>query len=290
MSNTMRELSWAFPMTVQLRNILQRYRLREKTYARNILLDTPLLIALAKRWDQDCCSFHLPIDEITVTLLDLYMIWGISIMIILVHEREISYDNIQGQDYLQLTEVKDHYQDHQSIRLTQGYQFVGVGQHLRVHVVSIITSYLCPNQSGLEFPLGLTCIFCEICMRGRQFIWGSLVLAQLYHDLYSFINVDKINMMISHASLLQVWVYEHIVMVRSLVLERIQINMIYAILVCWISHLGGYRSPQMVETRRRQVDNLLEGDLVWVCYMDYAWDEDAYQLAWMKNSQFFQMR
>ena len=79
---------------------------------------------------------------------------------------------------------------------------------------------------------------------------------QLYQDLYSFINIDKINMIIAHVGLLQVWIYEHIIVVRLVGLQRMQNDMIDACLVCWKSLLGGYRPPQIVEVRSRQIDDL----------------------------------
>jgi len=27
---------------------------------------------------------------------------------------------------------------------------------------------------------------------------------------------------------------------------------------------------------RRKIDGLHDGDIIWVCYTDYAWDEDAH--------------
>lgn len=37
----------------------------------------PLLTTLAERWDLDTNSFHFTPSEMSVTLIDVYMIWGI---------------------------------------------------------------------------------------------------------------------------------------------------------------------------------------------------------------------
>ena len=85
---------------------------------------------------------------------------------------------------------------------------------MRLHIIAIITTYLYPNKSGLVFSLGLTWVICQICNDGTHFAWGPLILVQIYIDLYNFINVDKVNMINSHVILLQVWEYEHILVVR----------------------------------------------------------------------------
>lgn len=59
-----------------------------------------------------------------------------------------------------------------------------------------------------------------------------LVLAQLYHDLYSFINIDKINMIITYAGLLQVWAYEHIIVGRLVRLHSMRNDMIGVAIMC----------------------------------------------------------
>lgn len=51
-------------------------------------------------------------------------------------------------------------------------------------------------------------------MQGQQFVWGLIVLGQLYQDLYTFINVDKGNVTIAHANLLQIYKFNHIVMIQ----------------------------------------------------------------------------
>lgn len=68
------ELVWAFLAIAHLDDILERSELKEMAYAWIIHLDTPLLMTLVERWDQDCYSFHLPTGEMNITLLDVYQI------------------------------------------------------------------------------------------------------------------------------------------------------------------------------------------------------------------------
>lgn len=58
--------------------------------------------------------------------------------------------------------------------------------------------------------------------------------------------------------------------------------MMDAMLVGWMAPLGGCGSPQTMEMRRRQINGLQDGEVIWVCYVDYAWDEDIHQLAWVR--------
>lgn len=71
------ELARAFPTTTQSNDIQERSGLREFAYIGSIHLDLPLLTTLVEIWDQDYYSFHLPTSEMTVTLLDVYQIWGL---------------------------------------------------------------------------------------------------------------------------------------------------------------------------------------------------------------------
>lgn len=50
--------------------------------------------------------------------------------------------------------------------------------------------------------------------------------------LYTFINVNKVNMMITHVDLLQVWAYEHISVIRPVGLQRVRDEPIDVALVC----------------------------------------------------------
>lgn len=154
--------------------------------------------------------------------------------------------------------------------------------------MAIIATQLCLNKRSLAFLLGMVWILCQICMSGTQFIWEPMVLAQLYRDLYNFINIDKINITIAYDDLLQMWVYDHIVMVRLVILKRVQEDLTNITLVCYTSHLGGYSSSQSLEVRKQQMDGLQVANVAWFCYADYAWYDDAHHLAQVRQSHFFQ--
>lgn len=68
------ELARAFPRMAMHDDILERCGLGELAYTGSIQLDLPLLTMLGEFWDQYFCTFHLPIGEMIVTLLDIYHI------------------------------------------------------------------------------------------------------------------------------------------------------------------------------------------------------------------------
>lgn len=63
-------------------------------------------------------------------------------------------------------------------------------------------------------------------------------------------------MMIAHASLIQVWAYEYISIIRPVGLQRMRDGPKDMLLVCWIDPLGGYRPHQFMEVRRREIGGL----------------------------------
>lgn len=126
--------------------------------------------------------------------------------------------------------------------------------------------------------------------RGTQFTWGFMVLAQLYQVLYNFVSIDKFNVIVAHAGLLQVWAYEKIVVVRLVGLQRGQEDPRDITVKCWVSRAYGYRYPDSLEIRRREIDGLHAEDLVWVSYANFIWDDDAHQLAWVHQDYFLQTK
>lgn len=49
---------------------------------------------------------------------------------------------------------------------------------------------------------------------------GPCILLQVYHDLHYMVTIGKFNVIVAHVSLLQVWVYEHIIMFIPMGLVR----------------------------------------------------------------------
>lgn len=78
-----------------------------------------------------------------------------------------------GVECLWLIESDDHDWDHQSMRLTEGCRYTRVGRHIILHVVAIISTYLCSNKIHLAFPLMITWIAQEICAQGDNLHGGQ---------------------------------------------------------------------------------------------------------------------
>lgn len=67
---------------------------------------------------------------------------------------------------------------------------------------------------------------------------GTLGVSIVIPNLYSFINIDKVNVIIAHTGLLQVWAYEHIAVVWLVGLQQMRNDMINVDLVFWMIPLG----------------------------------------------------
>lgn len=76
-------------------DILTWCRLVDLAIARHIQNNMPLLIALTENWDLNCNTFHLPLGEMTFSLLDSFRIWGIPIKGRLVHQMEVLDNNMR---------------------------------------------------------------------------------------------------------------------------------------------------------------------------------------------------
>jgi len=68
------EKARGLPRTNQIDDILSKYRLVDLAIIKHVQQDFPLLTTLAERWDPTCYSFHLPLGEMTITLMDIYHI------------------------------------------------------------------------------------------------------------------------------------------------------------------------------------------------------------------------
>lgn len=74
MTTSTLEIAWGYPKMVMHDEILERYGLSNLAHAESVQLDLRLLTILAKHWDQYCYSFHLPMGEMMVILIDIYHI------------------------------------------------------------------------------------------------------------------------------------------------------------------------------------------------------------------------
>jgi len=74
-------------------DILMISRLNDLVMVIHIQYDLPLLIALMERWNPNMNTFHLPPCEMNITLLNVYIIWGIPICGRFVHHIEVGIMN-----------------------------------------------------------------------------------------------------------------------------------------------------------------------------------------------------
>lgn len=68
------EITRGYPRTTTHVDILDKCGLSKLAYVGSIKLDLNLITILVEKWDQDCCTFHLPMGKMSVTLFDIYHI------------------------------------------------------------------------------------------------------------------------------------------------------------------------------------------------------------------------
>lgn len=106
--------------------------------------------------------FHLPISEMSVTLLDVYNILGIPIQGHLMHQAEVSNNNERQQLSPWLMGEQDHDWEHWVALFSNSFIFSTLEWHLKLYITSIIATYICMDKNSSSFPLGLMCVAHEI--------------------------------------------------------------------------------------------------------------------------------
>jgi Plant mobile domain len=71
--------SMSFTYDNRIASILERFHLNHLARLGNIKIDRDLITAVAERWRRETHSFHFPTDEMTITLEDVLMLWGLPL-------------------------------------------------------------------------------------------------------------------------------------------------------------------------------------------------------------------
>lgn len=160
-------------------------------------IDHGLITALVERWRPETNTFHLPIGEVTVTLQDVEVMWGLPINGDPVTGKEQKWSNENLHDkclqllgfptspsYFRSGQLKTKYlyellesalpenaSDHQCI------------QRARAYILFLLGGVLFPDTSDSYVHMNLL-VLLEDFDRCSRFSWGSAVLACLYRNLY----------------------------------------------------------------------------------------------------------
>ncbi|KAK9269286.1 hypothetical protein L1049_001056 [Liquidambar formosana] len=153
-------------------------------------LDPVLITALVERWRQETHTFHLPIGEVTITLQDVAVLWGLPI------------DDISGGS-LRIGWITEHFTE-----LPDDPSDDLVVQFARAHMLHLIGGIMLPDKMQNKVQLMFLPLL-EHLDQIHTYSWGSACLARLYRDLCRASSPDTKD--IGGASvLLQLWAWERL--------------------------------------------------------------------------------
>lgn len=236
-----------------------------------IRLNRGLLTALAERWHSDHNTFHLHTGEMTVMLEDVWHILLIPFV------GEIVVHDLEEQGGIE------------SIwRVFQDPHIVGVWipwvemYHSYAPLPSVLAGFiggfLCPDKRSKGLSLGWGQVLEGMMVHRMRYAWGMCMLVQLYHDLHWIVYLGGSSLS-AGATLLQVWAWEHIAIMRlELVLSRPATRP-------YVFRYRGRPTQHMMgklDYWRWVLDDV--ETVTWRPYLDCDdWDEDDIELGYLVN-------
>lgn len=172
----------------------------------DIRINRGLLTTFVERWHSDHNSFHLPTDEISVTLEDVYRILCIPII-----GELVQYDHHEmGRTTILRTIFGDESIDGPKIRWEDMLMYY---DNLPSILASLVGGFICLVRRSRWLSVGWGRILLSMMQHQTRFAWGVCILAHLYHDLHQVV-YDGAASLSSGVTLLQVWCWDHIAISR----------------------------------------------------------------------------
>ncbi|XP_028186378.1 protein MAIN-LIKE 1-like [Glycine soja] len=185
-----------------------------------ITIDPGLIFAFVERWHRETSSFHLPVEEVTITLDDVSSLLHILITgalhsfeplvtsnavalltkLLKVTPDEATAETRQaGGPHVQLSWLRDMYQSRCRAR-----QWVAAA---RMYLLHLVGCTLFANKSATHVHVVHLQAFRDLGQAGA-FSWGAAALVHLYDQLNEASQAST-RQMAGYISLLQCWNYEH---------------------------------------------------------------------------------
>ncbi|XP_059063972.1 serine/threonine-protein phosphatase 7 long form homolog isoform X1 [Cryptomeria japonica] len=234
------------------------------------IINWGLLITLSERWHSDTNTFHLATGEITVTPEDYYRILQILVVGALLPYEQTEEGGTEALRWI----LQDD--------LICGYEIPWQGfidfdyAPLPLVLTGFVGGLLCLDRRSKGLAVGWGLVLEDMVTQGRQFAWGSCMLAHLYKDLHQVVYLGY-NILLAGVTLLQVWAWEHIPVVRPLADKDRPVGRAYAygytgiVVQCKLGKL---------EHWRRVVDDI--DTVVWRPYMECeVWVEDGIEMSYV---------
>ncbi|XP_020675349.2 serine/threonine-protein phosphatase 7 long form homolog [Dendrobium catenatum] len=268
---------------------------------RYLRMNHHLLTALVERWSPQINSFHLIVDEMTITLQDVAMILGVHIdgpalvghPVVGAGRRWLSWpdccDDLLGSHPLADVVYRDPFDHRITLRFHMGQAHsqtcvplrwlrwtfwrdsyldlndMDFWRHVRAYILFILGCHLLPDTSGSEIHLQYLTIMEDLAVFSTYSLGGA-VLAHLYRELGEATRPSRANIA-GCIHLLQIWAWEHLHVGRPLLRVPFPVE------------LGGlsvgfrWNEDRLRElpvgnliTYRDELDGLLDSQVIWQPY------------------------
>lgn len=170
-----------------------------------------MLMALVERWNEDTCTFHLPIGEMTITLEDVHHILQVLIQgetICFLVDRSFQ-EMIYNMEYFLGGPVHDGMVRLQIALVMLLYLQAPLVAQIMMFTIALV---LIPDGRGEHLEGRQVHMIRGMEKHRTMYTWERNILVHLYYDLgkFSFRDIDSM----VHCMLLQVWCLEHITCTR----------------------------------------------------------------------------
>lgn len=242
-------------------------------------VDHALITALVERWRPETHTFHLPIGEVTVTLEDIQVLWGLPVEGNAVTGKDRK--PLRKEDCIRLCELHmgftptDDAFINGMIKLTElrrvimsplpeGAGQVEIMQRARVYLMQLLGGTVCPDASGSRMPILYINNFIDLCP-STPLSWGSAVLACMYRNLCKATDT-KTKSINGPNGLLQLWAWERIKTIAPRV-NRQDYNLQLAYGARW-SYARSFRhtTSHVLSAFRYTLSTLIPENFVWTPY------------------------
>lgn len=183
------------------------------------LLDHALITALVERWRPETHTFHLPIGEVTVTLQDVEVMWGLQIDGEAVTGKEQKWEYQQKHDMCQrllgFSPIPDHFKKAQlKVRFLREMLQTALPddasneqciQRARAYILLLFAGVLFPDTTENCVHMNFLLLL-EDFDRCSRLSWGSAVLACLYRNLCKA-SLNGATIIAGPLMLLQLWAW-----------------------------------------------------------------------------------
>ncbi|KAH0699276.1 hypothetical protein KY284_013491 [Solanum tuberosum] len=212
----------------RVEEILGRSGLYDVVCVGRMQYDHALVITMVERWRPKTHCFHLPFGEVTITLHDVQVLFGLCIDGDVVYMQDaarrirpwrilletftecaIAPANMDGASRVRIHNITGYLRDQLQVDLIgDGTPMKRVEKISRLYMLVILGGILFLNTSGNLISLQYLAFLDPIHDVGK-YSWGSAVLAYLYRALCRA-SIDNVVDICGFIPLLQVWCWERI--------------------------------------------------------------------------------